>query len=170
MPATDAQLAWVDALMDGAVLLGVELDTQYRVLGATVEPGEGRHPDDAGEAGDPQRDRRLQVLAHPCAAITAVLFRDDDGERVVERFTAEQLPAVVAALDDPELSAPIVTRTEAPQLPEDVSLHGESSAPDGRTHRLVLDVSGGDRRLVLSATFDELEVRDPGGETVALPT
>lgn len=157
MPASDETLARAERLLDGATLLGAELETRYRVLGLTVEPS-------GTDAPTPDDDRRVQVLFHPCAEVTALLLRTDTDEPVVERFDQEQLPDVVAAMDGPRLRSPIVTDPPAPRFPAEVSMHGASSAPDGRTHRVLVDVAGGARRLVLTASYDDLELRGPDGD------
>lgn len=153
----------VEGLLDGARLWGMELDTRYRVLGLTVEPPAGRHPD-----GD-VADRRLQVVAHPVGRIAASLLRvGGDGPASIEAFSAEQLPLVVDRLDGPVLRAPVLDGPPpdplrwAPQL----SLEGASTAPDGGSHHLEVAVSGGGRRLRLAAWFDVVELRRPDGSVV----
>ncbi len=164
MPATDADLHALDALLDQAVLLGAELDPNYRVLGLTIDVAPDRHP------GQPAGgDHRLQVLLHPAGTIEASLRRRGD-ETVVEAFTVDQLPDVVHALDGPVLTAPIVG--EGPVAPGEwgpaMSLQGRSNAPDGHRHRLRFDVTAGDREFGLHVTFDEVEVRGPDGQGIAL--
>lgn len=162
LPADATTLAGLDHLLDGALLLGAELDTRYRVLALTVEP--------PGERVGPLADGRLQVLLSPCAEVAALLLRLDGDEPVVERFDEAQLPDVVAALDGPAIAPPVVVAPPVPRLPRTVSMRGASSALDGRTHRAVLDVSGAGRRLVLTARFDDVDLRDATGAPVEAPT
>ncbi len=165
MPASDARLEAVEALLDGALLLGAELDARYRVLGLTVEPTADHHPD-GGVA-----DRRLQVLLHPSSTFVASLRVEDADERRVEAFVLEQLPDVVHALDAPTIAGPVFGRPEpAPgEWGPSPSLEGRSSAPDGTFRRLRLEVASGVRRFGLFATFDDVDVRRPDGTDVELP-
>jgi hypothetical protein len=161
VPANRERLEQIDAALDGARLLGLELDLEYRVLAATVDPGAG-----VTEPTGDTVDRRLQILLHPCSEVTALLVLQGPEGHVAERFEESQLPAVVAAMDEPELTAPVVAAPPAPRFPAEVSLRGVSSAPDGRTHRALFDVRGAGRRLVLLARFDDIELRDAAGDPV----
>lgn len=163
--ATAEDLAAVQQLLDGAALLGLEVDTRYRVLAMTVEPVA------AGATGD----ARLQLLLHPVGRMAASLreaVREDDGtvHGVVRTFAVEQLPDVVALLGGPPLAGPLFAGTE----PTDAewgpvrSLEGRAQVPDGHTHRLRIDVVGVDEPLAFGffATFDAVEVRDAAGRDV----
>lgn len=167
MPTPSAHLAALERRLDGAALLGAELDLRYRVLGLTFELPE---PEALGlDAADP----RLLVLLSPCAELQALLTDADGGRTVIRRFDTEQLPDVVATLGEPPVSAPLFGSgppSLAHQVPE-LSLHGRSDAPDGRTHRIELVVD--DRAtlvLRLAASFDEVELRDPSGAELPLPS
>lgn len=171
MAATDVDIARVNALLDGARLWGMELDTRYRVLALTVEVEPARHPDGAGD------DLRLQLVVHPVSTVTASLVRvDDDGRATIERFDEGQLPLVVDRMDGPHLTRPVLDgpppdpQRWAPEL----SLEGASTALDGRAHHLEVAVGGEDgRRLRLAAWFDDLDVRRPDASEVdvgALPS
>lgn len=162
-----ASLNDLEALLGGAGLLGIELDTRYRVLGATVEPR-------AEET--PGVDRRLQLVASPVSTVLASLRRTvatAQGERVeVYTFTDEQLLDVVSAVEGASLDGPVFGRPEprpgtyAPQW----SLEGRSPAPDGTSRTLTLSVrhddGAGTLHLDLFARFDELRVRDAHGTEV----
>lgn len=153
---------WVDEVLDGARCWGAELDTTYRVLALTVEPVPDRHPD-----GRDVHDARLQVLLHPCSDVAGRLVHDGT---TLERFTAEQLVAVVDRLDGPELAAPVVT-AEPPPLTGELSLEGAAGpmVRDGRTHAALIRLEGTDRVLTLRVTYDEVEVRRPDGSRVSPP-
>lgn len=156
------RLRALDAWLDGAALLGAELEPRYRVLGLTFElarPPTGLDP----------ADPRLLVLLSPCAELQVLLTEGVEGRRVIRRFTTEQLPDVVAALGEPVVGAPLFgpgVPQLATQVPE-LSLHGRSDAPDGRTHHIELVVDdGASLTLRLAASFDEVELRDPTGEVL----
>lgn len=145
-----------DLLRSGPVW-GAEVDTRFRVLALTVEPGEGRHPDPSAT------DRRLQVLFHPVGRIAASLVEVTDDGPVVRRFAEELLPDVVSALDgalpqgDPLPPAPPDLDALAPRL----SLRGEARTGDGTRHHLHLHLADEDLTLDLWAAFDDYEVRPP---------
>lgn len=149
------------SLLRGALLLGLELDTRFRVLAATVEP---TAPFDPGRT-----DRRLQVALHPCSLFEVRLVRTaPDSAAVLERFSLEQLLDVVVALDTPAIDA--VDIGGRPPSWRDVSLEGRSQAPDGRRHRIRFSVSDGARTLEVHATFDDVDVRMADGTQVDLRT
>lgn len=153
---------WIDEVLDGATCWGVELDTTYRVLAATVEPLADRHPD--GEVDD----RRLQLVLHPCSEVAARLLHDGS---TVEQFTVEQLVMVVDRLDGPALHAPVVT-ADPPPLSGELSLEGAAklNVLDGRRHAALFELAGADRTLVLRVSYDEAELRRPDGSTIAPPS
>jgi hypothetical protein len=152
---------WIDDVLDGGVCWGAELDTTYRVLGLTVEPEPGRHPD-----GDVD-DGRLQLVLHPCSEIQARLVHE---RTTVEQFGVDQLVAVVDRLGGARLSAPVVT-ADAPPLVGDLSLEGAAQpmVQDGRTHTALVRLEAGQRTLTLRATYDVAELRRPDGSQVAPP-
>lgn len=154
----DATRDWIDEVLDGATCLGVELDTTYRVLAATLEPRADRHPEPGAD------DTRVQLVLHPCSEVAARLLHDGS---TVEQFGVTQLLAVVEALDAPTLRAPIVT-ADAPPLTGELSLEGAANATvrDGRTHVAQFELAGADRTLVLRVTYDEAELRRPDGSVL----
>lgn len=154
----------VEYLLDGACLLGAELDPRYRVLAVTVEPRAGRYPGDTPReaVGD---DRRVQVLCHPVATILVSLRRRvSDGTELLA-FEHEQLPDVVSTVGGARLRSPLLGQPEpapgswGPQF----SLEGRSIAPDGIAQTLTILVSAHDLHFALFARFDTLELRDPSG-------
>lgn len=152
----------LERLLDGAILLGAEVDLRYRVLGVTVEPPRGTHP--RGEVRDP----RLQVLCHPVSTVLGVLQREVDGAAHLETFEAEQLPDVTAAFAGAPLQGPVLGRRE-PQPGEwgpQFSIQGRSTAPTGRSRTVTLEVASFDASLRLFVRCDDVEVRDPAGEAV----
>jgi hypothetical protein len=154
----------LERLLAGATLVGAELDLRYRVLGATVEPSADVHPRPGSD------DLRLQVLCHPVSTVLGVLEREVDGARHLETFEAEQLSDVTAAFEGRPLQAPVLGRPEprpgqwAPQF----SIQGRSTAPNGRRRTVTLEVASFDARLRLFVRCDEVELRDPAGDEVAL--
>lgn len=152
----------LEQVLGGATLLGLELDTRYRVLAATIEPAPDRHP------VPDEEDRRLQVLAHPVSTVLGVLTRDTDQGPAIVTFEAEQLVDVASALAGTTLQAPVVGRRE-PQPGEwgpQWSLQGRSTAPDGRTTTVTYEAADEEARLRLFARCDHIELRDPTGEAV----
>jgi hypothetical protein len=153
----------LDAVLDGALLHGVELEPTYRVLSATIEPQPGRvvvHGDDP----------RVLVVAHPVSTLLATLREDLGGTGIVRTFEASDLPHVVAALDDVRLAAPCLG------LPEprpgtwgpSWSLEGRSHAPDGTAETLTLSVADATLRLDLFARCDVVELRHADGRPIDL--
>lgn len=163
---SDAEVGSLEPVLDGAALLGAELEPRYRVLALTVEPQAARYP------WQPRpRDVRLQVLVSPVSTMLACLRRTGaDGRRELLTFADEQLLDVVAALDGPTLSLPLFGRPEprpgewAPRF----SLEGRSSAPDGTSRTLRLEVEHEDLMFGLFARFDQVELRDPTGSPLRL--
>lgn len=136
--------------MDEAALLGLELDTRYRVLAATVEP-----PVDDAEPST--SDGRIQIALYPCSVFETRLVRSvPDDAAVLERFSLEQLLDVVVALDAPRLYD-IEFDGPSPSWRE-VSLEGRSQAADGHRHRLSFAASRETRTLEVHATFDEVRI------------
>lgn len=162
MTAREMDLRTLDKGLDGACLWGLELDTRYRVLAGTVEPLAEHHP--YGDAPD----RRLQLLLFPCSVIRARLVRtESDGRKVVERFEVGQLVDVVDRLDGAVMHGPVFDLAE-PDWGSDVSLRGESSAPDGRAHSFRVHLERDERSLHLYATFDDVQILTPEGDDVPI--
>lgn len=171
-PAAPSTLAELDAVLDGAALLGLELDTRYRVLAATLEPTVDRYPWGRGVAGVAIVDRRVQVLVSPVSTILGSLRRrvpSDGGRTEVYTFADEQLVDVVGAFDGASVEGPLFGRPEprpgnwAPEW----SLQGRSTAGDGVANTITLSVrhddGAGELALDVFARFDEVLVRDPFG-------
>jgi hypothetical protein len=157
---SDAEVARLDRVVDGAAVFGAELETTYRVLALTVEPTPDRYP--WGEVAD----RRLQLLASPVSTMLVALRRvAEDGTKELLTFERERLVDVVAALDGPRITSPVVGLPEprpgewAPRF----SLEGRSTAPDGRSRTLRLELEAGDLQLGLFARFDDIELRGTDG-------
>lgn len=154
----DSTLQQIDELLDGARCWGAELDLKYRVLGLTVEPAPGRHPD--GEVDD----GRLQLVLHPCNRVQGRLLHEGS---TVERFDVEQLVLVVDRLDGAVLEGPVVSSTLAP-LAGELSFDGKADVPDGTRHTAAFTLVGDERTLTVRATFDEAELRRPDGSVLDL--
>lgn len=171
----------VAALLEGAVLLGAELEPRFRVLGLTIEPV-GVAPETRAVTAPVDDPRRL-VVAHPVSTLLVSLTEPAPGSRegpeghagparkvTVRTFALEALPDVVAALDGPRLAGPFLGLPEprpgavAPRW----SLEGRSSAADGTSETLTVDATSADGvRLVLFARCDVVEVRSPDGRPTA---
>lgn len=161
MTAPDV-VAHVEQVIAGATCWGAELDTRYRVLGVTLDPVPGTHPD------GPVDDTRLQLVLHPCAWVQARLVRDDDERSIVEAFSVEQLVPVVDRLGGAPIGGPVFDQQHGP-LQEPLSLEGRSETADGHAHEAVLRLHGGGRRLELRVTCDVVELRRPDGSVVLPP-
>lgn len=164
---SDAEVARLEDALAGAALLGAELEPTYRVLALTLETRPGQTP---WERAD---DRRIQLLASPVSTMLVALTREDtDGTRELLTFEQEQLVDIVAALDGPTLGGQLFGRGEprpgewAPRF----SLQGRSSAPNGTARTIRIEVAAADLRFGLFARFDDVEVRDPDGTNLRLPS
>ncbi|MEX0835378.1 MAG: hypothetical protein WD010_04760 [Nitriliruptor sp.] len=170
----------LDRVLDGAALLGLELDTKFRVIAATFEPTPERYPWGTGVGSVEVVDRRVQVLVSPVSTILGSLRRTttaDAGQRTeVYTFTEEQLVDVVAAFDGADVESPLFGQPEprpgswAPEW----SLEGRSTAGDGTSRTLTVSVrhedGAGELALDLFARFDEVQVKDPfGTDLFAVP-
>jgi hypothetical protein len=165
----------LEVVLDGAALLGLELDTRYRVLAATLEPTAERYPWGSGAAGVEVVDRRVQVLCSPVSTILASLRRVPAGGATAEVYTfaEDQLVDVVAAFDGAGVHAPLFGLPEprpgswAPEW----SMQGRSTAGDGVSRTVTLSVRHEDEAGVLLldvfARFDEVQVKDPFGTDLA---
>ena len=165
---TGPEVAALDTMLAGAVLLGAELEPRYRVLALTVEPQPTHY------VWQPRpRDLRIQVLASPVSTMLVTLRRTGpDGGRELLTFADEQLLDVVAALDAPALQGPLFGRPEprpgewAPRF----SLEGRSTAPDGTSRTVRFEVEHADLWFGLFARFDQIELRDANGAALRLPS
>jgi hypothetical protein len=169
---TDAAIAALESALAGARLLGLELDTRYRVLALTVEP-DGPADPWGGEVADDdvEVDRRRQLLVSPVSTVLASLRRSPGGGEPVQvlTFADDQLVDVAAAFGGARLETPLFGRPEprpgswAPAW----SLEGRSTAGDGvgrtLTVRVRTDDDPGELALDLFARFDEVLVRDADG-------
>ncbi len=159
----------VERLVQGASLWGLELDTRYRVLGATIEPAGsgwealGEVADTSGVEGD-----RVQVLVFPVSVILGSLREQGEDVTTIRTFEADQLVAVAERLGGAPVDTPVLGRPEprpgqwAPRW----SLEGRSNAPDGRRRTVTWSVQEGPVALDVFARFDDLEVRSASGEVL----
>lgn len=164
-----ASLAALEHAFDSAALWGLELDSKFRVLAATLEPTPERYAwaDDGGAVDD----RRVQLLCFPVSTILGSLRRESDEGRELLEFSEEQLVDVVAAFDGARVSSPLFGQPEprpgqwAPRF----SVQGRSSAPDGTRRTITLSLRHDDLALDLFARFDDLELKGPDGADLAMP-
>ena len=164
---SDDEVARVSEVLDGAAVLGAELEPAYRVLALTLEPTAERSP--WGASGD----RRVQLLASPVSTFLVSLRRvAPDGSKELLTFEQERLVDVLAALDGPVVSGPLFGRPE-PRPGEwgpRFSLEGRSTAPDGTSRTLRLELAADDLSFGLFARFDQVELRDATGKPLAVPS
>jgi hypothetical protein len=144
----------------GSVLLGMELESRYRVLAVTLEASVAWTP--RPELAD---DHRLQLLCHPVSTFLVGLRRREGSRLTVLTFEERQLLDVVAALEGPIIAGPRFDLPEprpgewGPQY----SLEGRSGAPNGVAHSITLSAEQDPIRLDVFARFDETELRDAAG-------
>jgi hypothetical protein len=158
------ELGALEEALDGAALLGLELEPRYRVLAATFEPTAERYP--WGEVAD----RRIQVLCFPVSTILVSLRRHVDDKVVVQTFDIEQLLDVVIALDGAPVTAPLFGLPEPRpwKWGPEFSAQGRSTAPDGTRRTITLSPRTEDLELDVFARFDETEVKDPAGNPICI--
>jgi hypothetical protein len=160
----------LDAALTGAALLGLELDSRFRVLAATLELTTDHFPW-ANDAVTGDDDRRVQLLCSPVSTILGSLVDVAEGRTSILTFTADHLVDVVASLDGPCISSPVFGRPEprpglwAPRF----SLEGRSSASDGRSTTITLETATDTLRFALFARFDVVEIRNAAGDVLNLP-
>jgi hypothetical protein len=170
---TDAPLAALEEALDGAALLGLELDTRYRVLAVTLELPDGHDPWGSGVPSDAagEVDRRIQLLVSPVSTVLGSFRREPagGGRGEVYTFGDDQLVDVAAAFAGAVPGAPRFGRPEprpgswAPTW----SLEGRSTAGDGIARTLTVSVRtddhDGELALDVFVRFDEALVRDAAG-------
>ena len=152
----------LETVLDGAAVLGAELEPRFRVLAMTLEPTADRWPQ--------PDDRRVQVLCFPVSTILASLRRLTDEDPTLLTFEIDALADVVAAFGGACVSAPLFGRPEPRQgqWGPRYSLEGRSNAPDGTRTTITVGLRAEDLELDLFARFDDVEVRDANGDRVAL--
>jgi hypothetical protein len=160
------ELDGLEQVLEGAALLGLELEPRYRVLAATFEPSADRYP------WEPTEDRRLQVLLFPVSTILASFRHREDGRLVLRRFEDAQLLDVVAAFDGADVTGPLFGQPEPRpgQWAPEWSLEGRSTAPDGRQRTFTVALRHDDLELDLFARFDDVELKDATGQERSLPS
>jgi hypothetical protein len=144
-------------------LWGLELDPRFRVLAVTLELADGEDPWPLGD------DRRVQLLCHPVSTILGALHRFDTGEPQLVTFEVDQLVDIAAAFGGTTLTPPLFGRPEPRpgQWGPRFSLEGRSSAPDGRTRTVSIEVADDAARLQVFVRCDIVEVRDAAGQPLA---
>lgn len=160
-------LSELEAVLDGAALLGLELEPRYRVLAATFEPTVERY---TWAAHDEVTDRRIQVLCFPVSTILVSLRRRVAGSLVIQTFDIEQLLDVVAALDGAPVSVPLFGLAEPRpgQWGPEFSAQGRSTAPDGTRRTITLSPLTEELELDVFARFDDIELKDATGKALRL--
>lgn len=164
---SDGQVARLSQVLEGAAVLGAELEPTYRVLALTLEPTQERSP--WGATGD----RRVQLLASPVSTLLVSLRRvTADGTKELLTFEQDRLVDIVAALDGAQVTGPLFGRPE-PRPGEwgpRFSLEGRSSAPDGTSRTLRVELAADELSFGLFARFDQVELRDAAGQPLAVPS
>ena len=161
------QISQLESVLLDAAVLGADREPTSRVLALTVEPTRERY------AWGAESDRRIEVLAAPVSTFLVALRRvADDAGRQPLAFEQERLVDVVAALDGPTMSGPVFGRPE-PRPGEwgpRFSLEGRSSAPDGTSRTLRVELAADELSFGLFARFDQVELRDAAGQPLAVPS
>jgi len=153
--------------LNEATLLGIELDTRNRRVGATLSVltlpvDEGPMPDDP----------RVQLLFAPVGRVVASLRqgRWDDPGAPVTPINAEQLLDVVRSFG----GLPVygwdffdTADVELTKLGRPFSLDWRAG-DDGTTHSVLFFQEGPDRHLDVIIWFDRFAVRDRAGREVSL--
>ena len=150
----------LDEVLSRGELWGLELEPRFRVLAVTLELAPGDGPWQLGD------DRRIQLLCHPVSTILGALHRfDTDDAPQLVTFEADQLVEVATAFGGVTLTPPVFGRPEPRpgQWGPRFSLEGRSSAPDGRSRTVTIEVADADARLRVFVRCDTVEVRDANG-------
>lgn len=167
MELTESQKHGLGVALNEATLLGIELDTQRRLVGATfgvltLPPNGGSMPD----------DRRVQFILAPVGRVAACLRqgRWDDSAAPVVPMAPSDLLAVVQSFG----GLPIygweffdVAEQELPALGPRLSLDWRSE-PGGTAHFIRLFQDAPDRHLDIRVWFDALVIRDPRGAELSI--
>lgn len=166
MTLTEEQRTGLGIALDEADLLGFEVNPERRIAGATFRvltlPESGPLPD----------DRRVQLLFRPVGRVAASLRngRWDDPHAAVVPFPIDDLLTIVESFG----SLPIyggeyidVHASELEKWGDRLSLDWRSGA-DGLSHSITVFQGSSSRILDLCVWFDELEIRDPGGNRIPL--
>jgi hypothetical protein len=154
----------LDEVLSRSELWGLELEPRFRVLAVTLELASGVGPWQLGD------DRRIQLLCHPVSTILGALHRfDTDDAPQLVTFEADQLVEVATAFGGMTLTPPVFGRPEPRpgQWGPRFSLEGRSSAPDGRSRTVTIEVADADARLQVFVRCDTVEVRDANGAALA---
>ena len=164
---SDGEVARLSEVLEGAAVLGAELEPTYRVLAMTLEPSSEGSPWNA------TKDRRVQLLASPVSTLLVSLRRvTADGTKELLTFEQDRLVDIVAALDGAQVTGPLFGRPE-PRPGEwgpRFSLEGRSSAPDGTSRTLRVELAADELSFGLFARFDQVELRDAAGQPLAVPS
>ncbi|MCU1492547.1 MAG: hypothetical protein JWO62_311 [Acidimicrobiaceae bacterium] len=159
----------VNVALNEATLLGAQINTEHRLAGLTLSVLS--LPDE----GEPAEDPRVQVLLHPVGRVAASLRLSnwDDEDADLEPFAADELLAIVQRvgpspiygwefLDVPEERSFVRWRDR-------LSLDWIAPGRDGLSHTLdVFQEAGDQAHLDIRFWFDNLVVRNPGGEVIPL--
>ena len=162
-----AEVTALSEVVTGARCWGIELDPRYRVLAVTIEPDPLRTLGTAGEH---------QLLCFPVSVLLVTVTRPivevGQSRTALVTFDLEQLTAVSERFAGAAIAPqPFGQREPRPGTwgPRH-SLEGRTSAPDGTSATLTLELTTEDgSRLRLFARFDDVELRD-GARTLVLGT
>ena len=166
MTFTEEERNGLGIALNEADLIGFEVDAERRVAAATFRALS------LPESGPGPEDRRVQFVFHPVGRVAASLRngRWDDPSAEVVPFALDKLLSVVQSFG----GLPIygweyidVHEKELQKWGDRLSL-GWISGTDGITHPITVFQDPGDRILDLCVWFDELEIRDPVGNSVPL--
>jgi len=166
MSLTEEQRKGLGVALNEADLLGVEVDPRRRIAAVTLRVLT------LSESGPAPEDRRVQLLLRPVGRVAASLRngRWDNPDAPVVPLTLDDLLPTVRSFGGLSIYGWEYIDAHANELAkwgDRLSLDWISGA-DGVSHSITLFQDPGDRILDLCVWFDELEIRDPEGNTIPL--
>jgi hypothetical protein len=166
MKLTEEQKQGLGVALNEATLLGLEVDPQRRVAGATFSvftlPEEGPAPEDT----------RVQMLFEPVGRLAASLRLGhwDDSSAEVVTFSIEELLAQVQSFG----GLPVygweffdVHEKDFPKWNDRLSIDCRSGE-DGQEHTISLFQEGDERHLDICLWFDDFRIRNASGNEITL--
>lgn len=166
MNLTPEQIQGLGIGLNESTLLGLEVDAEKRIAAATFAVL--TLPD----RGDPPEDTRVQFIFSPVGRVVASLRlgRWDDLTAKVIDFPIEELLQVTQTFG----GLPIysweffdVHDKDFSRWANRLSLDWQRGT-DGRSHSITLFQEGNDRHLDVCLWFDDLAIRDAGGQSIGL--
>ena len=159
---TEEQKAGLNTALNEATLLGVEVDTDSRVVAATFDvltlPPEGPPPD----------DRRVLFIFYPAGRVAASLRsgRWDDLDAEIVPFEIGKLLNIVEKFKEAIYGWEFFDQEEDfEEWKERLSLDYRSGE-DGNSQSITLSQEGLERHLDLRIWFDQLQLKNAAGQEI----